>query len=132
MVVPCLEITCTMSHSHLFVCFPKRYRLFLKRKEGASEVQFCSNSGETAESTCFSFATHSRQLPPGSGQRKRATGERGTQSQLARGWHRELQRNVCISRESLYINQNSHENIDTALVHNYTVVSRMFRHSECT
>lgn len=63
MVVPCLEITCTMSHSHLFVCFPKRYCLFLKRKEGASEVQFCSNSGETAESTCFSFATHSRHFP---------------------------------------------------------------------
>lgn len=39
-VVPCLEITCTVSHSHLVFFFPLKFRycLFLKRKEGASEV----------------------------------------------------------------------------------------------
>lgn len=105
---PGLEITCTMSRSHLvwwcWVFFPKS--LFLKRKEkGASDVYFCSNSGETAESTCFSFAANSKQLPPGSGQKKGVAGERGTElrSQLPRGNHLELQRNACVSQESLYI-----------------------------
>lgn len=104
---PGLEITCTVSHSHLVWCFGfLKDSLFLKRKgKGASDVYFCSNSGETADSTCFSFAAHSKQLPRGSGQRKGGAREKGTQlsSQLPRGNHLELRRNACVSQESLYI-----------------------------